>query len=191
MDSQDQIRAIHLPILTEQIVNDGKLLSMPLLRPRTTRLHYLPLLITIGLLPGCYDNNSPNTSGTSTTGVVMLPGNGDTVKDPVDTAWDDGSDSDLDDLADWDSEDTDQESPYTLTLSWHPSAGLIDGYMIFQGPTPESATALLSITLETTVHYDATMDLGLNVGDESCFRIKAYNAEGASDFSDAVCFTYT
>lgn len=162
---------------------------MPLLRPHTTRLHYLPLLIIIGLLPGCYDNNSPNTSGTRTTGVVMQPVDND--KDPVDTAWSDDPDSDLDDLADWDTEDTDQESPYTLTLSWRPSAGLIDGYMIFQGPTPESATALLSITLETTVHFDPTFDLGLSLGDASCFRIKAYNASGASDFSDAVCFTYT
>lgn len=60
--------------------------------------------------------------------------------------------------------------------------------MIFHGPTPESATALLSITLETT--DDPQTDLGLNLGDASCFRIKAYNAEGSSDFSDAVCFTY-
>lgn len=49
----------------------------------------------------------------------------------------------------------------------------------------------MSITLETTVHFDPTMDLGLAVGEVSCFRIKAYNAEGASDFSDAVCLTYT
>lgn len=149
------------------------------------------ILTAIGLTSGCYDNNSPNTSGTrTTTGIVMQPIGNATDKDPVDTAWDDSS-SDFDDPSDWESEDTGSESPYTLTLSWRPSTGLIDGYMIFQGPTPESATALLTITLETTIHYDPTLDLGLNVGEASCFRIKAYNAEGTSDFSDAACFTYT
>lgn len=159
--------------------------------PLTTYVQGLLILVAFALLTGCYDNNSPNTSGTRSTGVVMLPGGQDTREDPDDVAQNDSSDYDLDDYSDLDSDAEQQESPYTLTLSWRPSTGFIDGYMIFHGPTPESATALLAITLETTVHYDPTLDLGLNTGDASCFRIKAYNAEGTSDFSDAVCFTYT
>jgi hypothetical protein len=159
--------------------------------------HRIPIFLIcflIGLLYGCNGNSGNTTgSGLATTGVATQSGAGNSgvsTHDPQDSL-------DEDDLSDLDndfdganSSGSAPISPHELTLSWRPNTGLIDGYMIFHGPDPDSATALLSITLETTVHLDPVLDLGLKSGDLACFRIKAYNATGTSDFSDAVCFTY-
>jgi hypothetical protein len=75
-----------------------------------------------------------------------------------------------------------------IALSWQANSGEIDGYMVHTGPTPELATNVITVTPDTAVEYDPVVDLGLNIGDQACFRIKAYNAEGQSDFSDAVCY---
>jgi hypothetical protein len=75
-----------------------------------------------------------------------------------------------------------------IEVSWQANSGKIDGYMVHTGPTPELATNVITVTPDTTVEYDPVVDLGLNIGDQACFRIKAYNAEGQSDFSDAVCY---
>ena len=38
-----------------------------------------------------------------------------------------------------------------------------------------------------SLEYDAEADLGLRLGDLACFRLKAYNNVGESDFSQAAC----
>lgn len=68
---------------------------MTLNRTLTTQIQGLLILIAIGLLAGCYDNNSPNTSGTRSTGIVLLPTADDTSEDPTDIAQDDSSDASL------------------------------------------------------------------------------------------------
>jgi hypothetical protein len=75
-----------------------------------------------------------------------------------------------------------------LALSWQPNPGPVDGYIVHEGPTAETATTVVSVTHATTVKFDAYHHLGLKPGDTTCFRIKAYNEFGESDFSDAACF---
>jgi hypothetical protein len=83
-----------------------------------------------------------------------------------------------------------------ITLTWKPSPGAVDGYIVYFGP---SANA---VSVETTVirafagsfdpdapliHYDSWFDLGLEPGDQACFKVRAYNADGISDWSAPVC----
>lgn len=83
-----------------------------------------------------------------------------------------------------------------LTLSWKPNPGSVDGYIVYFGP---SANA---VTNETTdikafagsfdpatplIQYDSWYDLGLEPGDQACFKLRAYNAGGLSNWSSPVC----
>lgn len=123
-----------------------------------------------GGTPTSVDNNTGNSGSTGNSGGNASAGNdstGDNTSAPDDAA----------------------AQPIILSLSWMPTPGQIDGYIVHTGPSPETATSVLTVTAGTTVEYDAADDLGLNVGDQACFRIKAYNAEGQSGFSDAVCYT--
>lgn len=114
-------------------------------------------------------NNSAENSGTPPTDSSTT---GSTV----------GGSSSSDDTA------STESPPIVIALSWQATPGQIDGYIVHTGPTPEAATSVLTVTPATTVEYDALHDLGLNLGDQACFRIKAYNSEGQSGFSDAVCY---
>ena len=84
----------------------------------------------------------------------------------------------------------------TLTLSWapNPEDQRVQGYIVYVGPTPETATTELSDlpigevgTTAPSKDYDAWNDLRLSLGDQACFRLKAYNSTGLSDFSQAAC----
>jgi hypothetical protein len=87
-------------------------------------------------------------------------------------------------------ENEDTSTAATIILAWQPSPDQVDSYRVHVGPTPETASTLLTVTTDTTVQYDSLRDLGLRFGDQSCFRVKAFNAAtGESNFSDAVCFT--
>ena len=86
----------------------------------------------------------------------------------------------------------------TLHLAWNPNPGAIDGYIIYFGPSADTASTQvsdISLTapgfdpLAPAVEYDADADLGLSAGDTVCFRLKAYNANGTSGFSEGVCIT--
>ena len=79
----------------------------------------------------------------------------------------------------------------TLSLSWLPNPEPVDGYVIYNGPTPEEAINKLSVTPQTTVQYDSITDLGLRSGDRTCFRLRAYIANDMSDFSQTVCVNIT
>jgi hypothetical protein len=139
------------------------------------------------LLSACYDkqdNGSAATSSGNLTGIDQIANNsgGNSQVPPANT-----DDSTTDPAPD-DTASTDPE-PTVIALSWQPTPGEIDGYIVHTGPTPETATAVITVTPTTIVEYDAATDLGLDTGDQSCFRIKAYNADGQSGFSDAVCYT--
>jgi hypothetical protein len=90
-----------------------------------------------------------------------------------------------------DAADIETTDPIVVALNWMPSPGEIDGYIIHSGPTPETADVILMQTPSTSIVIDVAADLGLAPGDTACFRIKAYNAFGVSDFSGAACFAIT
>jgi hypothetical protein len=85
--------------------------------------------------------------------------------------------------------------PTALILSWDPSTEDLKGYYVYHGPTPDTSTALLSHLLiaeveaeEPAVTYESG-EIGLKAGDTVCFRVKAYNDVGSSDYSEAACTT--
>jgi hypothetical protein len=85
----------------------------------------------------------------------------------------------------------------TITLAWdaNPAGEFISGYHVYAGPDTTPTVLLESLNGLTSgfdftnpsSSYNAWNELGLQVGDTICFRIKAYNLAGASDFSEAVC----
>ena len=158
--------------------------KLPLIWTKT-----LTVLFLAGLLTACFDWHDNNGASSSTaTGVDQaetgadsggpgLPADGtdNAAADPLDTAPDESASADTD--------------PILIALSWQPTPGRIDGYIVHTGPSPETATAVITVTSDTSVEYDASIDLGLTTGEQSCFRIKAYNSEGQSGYSEAVCYT--
>jgi len=83
-----------------------------------------------------------------------------------------------------------------LRLSWDPSSGVVDGYLVYTGSAPDTVSTqiadivLANNTINPTspeISFDGLQDLKLSVGDNACFRLKAYNEVGASGFSEAVC----
>ena len=85
-----------------------------------------------------------------------------------------------------------------VTLDWTANSDSIDGYMVHYGPTPESAIIPLHIQplnqsgfnpAKPSVSFNAADDLGLNVGDTVCFKLKTYSMLLESNFSDAICIT--
>jgi hypothetical protein len=86
----------------------------------------------------------------------------------------------------------------TITLMWDPSPqpeGVI-GYYVYSGKSEAAATQLitdLSIAnpdfdvSSPQVQYSALLDLGLESGERSCFRVKAYNNNGVSEYSQVAC----
>jgi hypothetical protein len=90
-----------------------------------------------------------------------------------------------------------------ITLAWDgaPAGEVLVGYRVFMGPTEDPATVMLidDIPLDRpgfvpampTVSYDGWADLHLRLNDHVCFRLKAYNAAGESDFSNAACANVT
>jgi hypothetical protein len=86
-----------------------------------------------------------------------------------------------------------QPGDITLTLSWDPNPAeeQVFAYHVVEGSDPNANTALTTVDGETTrVQYDAHK-LGLKLNDRICFRVKAENAQGFSDLSDAACTTIT
>lgn len=74
-----------------------------------------------------------------------------------------------------------------LALAWYSNPGDILGYIVYYGSSPEAATVIASETSGTSVVYSTKLDLGLDPGDSVCFRLKAFNFAGLSDFSGAAC----
>lgn len=74
-----------------------------------------------------------------------------------------------------------------LALAWAPNTDQVIGYIVYFGPTPETALNIASETSVNSVKYGLATDLGLNSGDVACFRLKALNHVGLSEFSGAAC----
>lgn len=83
-----------------------------------------------------------------------------------------------------------------LTLTWNPNPDEVLGYAVYFGPSAGNATQLVSELslvpglldpLAPSVQYHLGNDLGLTQGDSVCFRLKAYNTAGYSDYSAAAC----
>lgn len=85
-----------------------------------------------------------------------------------------------------------------LQLAWQPNNdGVVAGYRVYYGPTGDEATTQASdLTLDgasfnaqaPAVVYNAQRDLGLVAGQNVCFRLRAYNSQGAlSPWSAPVC----
>jgi hypothetical protein len=85
-----------------------------------------------------------------------------------------------------------------LTVTWTPNPESVDGYIVYFGP---SASSVTNETTEITafagsfdpaspaIEYDSWYDLGLQLGDNVCFKLRAYNADGLSDWSLPACTT--
>ena len=91
-------------------------------------------------------------------------------------------------------------SARVLSLSWEPNPATdgVAGYIVYRGPSAVNATQQVSNLSVSSgvidpnapaVTYNAGLDLGLSLGAQVCFRLKAYNAAGQSDFSTAACTT--
>ena len=145
------------------------------------RLRILIIVFLGTLLSACFDwhNDSSASTGTDTLTGVDTSNNGTEL--PAENPEDQYT-APAEDTA------SAEPDPVIIALSWQPIQGNIDGYIVHTGPTPETASAVITVTPNPSVEYDTMSDLGLKPGDQSCFRIKAYNIEGESGFSDAVCY---
>jgi hypothetical protein len=85
----------------------------------------------------------------------------------------------------------------TLNIAWSPYPGSAAGYFVYYGPTSDTASTLASDLPNGAVNFDAsapsisyqpTLDLGLNTGENVCFRIFAYDsARVLYDWSTIQC----
>lgn len=81
----------------------------------------------------------------------------------------------------------------TLTLSWDPNPieEQVIAYHIVQGSASNANRPLTTVDGQTTrMQFDAHQ-LGLELNDQICFRVKAENNQGFSELSDPVCATLT
>ena len=84
-----------------------------------------------------------------------------------------------------------------MILSWLPNPKTVDGYIIYLGESADAVTSQVTNVTTTskpdfnpaapTVQYDSWYDFGLLPGDTICFKVQAYNADGVSGLSTAVC----
>lgn len=85
-----------------------------------------------------------------------------------------------------------------ISLAWQPNADTITGYLVYYGPSANAVSTLavqLAIAgnsfnpLAPQATFNAGRDLGLHHGESICFRLRAYNGAGMSDWSAAACGT--
>ena len=87
--------------------------------------------------------------------------------------------------------------PRSIYFAWQPHPdSTVTGYMIYYGPSVAAATTVASNQpidspgfnpQAPSVSFNPATDLGLQAGDTVCFRLKAYNPDGESDFSPGTC----
>ncbi len=83
-----------------------------------------------------------------------------------------------------------------LLLSWLPNPDEIFGYIVYYGPAADATVAVASVLSVTDddfdpqapwVRYNAQLDLDVDEGSTVCFKLRAYNNVGESNFSGAAC----
>ena len=84
----------------------------------------------------------------------------------------------------------------SVTLSWQPNSDPVDGYIIYFGTSPYAVTSEVTRTTASmpnfypsapSVQYDSWYDFGLVPGNQLCFKLRAYNADGISPMTSPVC----
>jgi hypothetical protein len=86
-----------------------------------------------------------------------------------------------------------------LEITWEPNSENVAGYMVYHGPTSDTATVVATnFTIGSAgfnaqapaASYYAKRDLNLAAGSTVCFRVRAYYSMTVlSDWSQAVCAT--
>ena len=83
-----------------------------------------------------------------------------------------------------------------LELAWTPNPESVSGYIVYYNPTEDTATIVASnLPIESdnfspaspSIEYNAGYDLGLNKDANVCFKIRAYNGTGCSNWSGSLC----
>jgi hypothetical protein len=85
---------------------------------------------------------------------------------------------------------------FQITLLWDKNLDFVTGYKVYKGASTDMVSEVLSdIPLETqgfdpetpSISYHVRDDLGLALGEDQCFKVKAYNDYGLSEFSGVAC----
>lgn len=83
-----------------------------------------------------------------------------------------------------------------ILLSWNPSSGNIVGYIVNFGASSDDVTAQFKDIPVTAANFDPqapsleidpVAELGLQPGDNACFSVSAYNMDGVSSPTPAIC----
>lgn len=75
-----------------------------------------------------------------------------------------------------------------LSLSWQPTSELITGYKVYSGPSSDSVDHLLKEVAISEIDTNApSVKLSVAKNTPVCFRLRAYNEFGISDFSEPIC----
>jgi hypothetical protein len=84
-----------------------------------------------------------------------------------------------------------------IRLSWNPQTDQLLGYLVYYGHSDAMSNEQLFSDLSIdqgeinpqspAITYNVKTDLGMSGGGTACFRVKAYNAAGESDFSAPAC----
>lgn len=91
---------------------------------------------------------------------------------------------------------TEDSDSNKVTLTWNPAPTDTLGYIVYYGTTANNVTnQLLDIPVSANgfdpqapkTEFDVRNDLHLASGDNVCFSLRAYNNEGLSEPSPAVC----
>lgn len=81
-----------------------------------------------------------------------------------------------------------------LSLSWNTNPDPVNGYQVFKGMIPDAnqMRKVLEMQAQNGSRQEVSWtveELDVAQGQQVCFRVKAFNSEGTSDFSEAICTT--
>ncbi len=86
----------------------------------------------------------------------------------------------------------------SVVLTWLHESNPVDGYIVYYGPTADLTTLPLEVLTENTSSFNIFAPsrsysgkvLGLNSGDQICFRVKSFVSVFESEASLPICTTY-
>jgi len=75
-----------------------------------------------------------------------------------------------------------------LRLSWQPTSELITGYKVYTGSSSDAVDQFLKEVAISEIDSNApSVKLSIAKNTHACFRLRAYNEFGISDFSESIC----